>query len=225
MKDSMLSGLKKLKDWFVNLFNQTVDNITEQTAVEKLESALNNKQKEYKSISDGYYRAKGEEESIKDKIKKADITMKELLETGVEVKREFGEDDPNILKLEVEYQNVYLDKELQEERLKRTQIFVEKLYVLKTNAETYLNDLKFKISELKQKEEMTNKTKEYLSLLDADYSDFDFGEIEDEIDIDFNSTDFKLEDLEKEQEVSKLVKNYKQKEKEKNIPSFRDMLR
>ena len=133
----------------------------------------------------------------------AKLTLKDIDKASVKYRK--SNDDVNLRKLFSAKKNVEKELSMNEKTLKMNTKIATELYDRKTEMETYINDLKHKLEQLKIKEDYTKQANEFLSVMDETNDRDSFKISEDIVDTDFNATEFMIEDHKNNVSVETLI--------------------
>lgn len=165
------------------------------TSVERLEIEIEKLKEKGMNCDTAYYTSRGKEKAFIDRIGEINTYISQL---KTKAKKICDSDDTLLLRImkEIEIQSQQL--EFANKNLELSKRLTEKLYSQKVMIDTKISDFSNKLDMLKQKEDFTKSIKEFQSVVGFD-SNSEFEDIEKQININFNASEFKFEDLEKEE--------------------------
>lgn len=171
---------------------------------ERLEIEVSKMKESSSKCDTAYYTSRGKEKAFIDRIKEVELYIKEL---SVKAKKLGDSDDILTLRImkEIEVQNeqlVFLNKNLE-----LSKKLTAKLYSQKVIIDSKISSHENSLTMLKSKEEFSNSIKEFQNIVGSDAKSY-FEDIEKEININFNASEFRFEDMEHDEiPLSKLLED------------------
>lgn len=194
-----MNRLEKIRIWFFKI----IDSIFKVSETDKITALIEKKEEKYEELKKAYYQAEGRKKTLQNKIEGMKSTLKDIDKASVKYRK--SNDDVNLRKLFSAKKNVEKELSMNEKTLKMNTKIATELYDRKTEMETYINDLKHKLEQLKIKEDYTKQANEFLSVMDETNDRDSFKISEDIVDTDFNATEFMIEDHKNNVSVETLI--------------------
>lgn len=194
-----MNRLEKIRIWFFKI----IDSIFKVSETDKITALIEKKEEKYEELKKAYYQAEGRKKTLQNKIEGMKLTLKDIDKASVKYRK--SNDDVNLRKLFSAKKNVEKELSMNEKTLEMNTKIATELYDRKTEMETYINDLKHKLEQLKIKEDYTKQANEFLSVMDETNDRDSFKISEDIVDTDFNATEFMIEDHKNNVSVETLI--------------------
>ena len=194
-----MNRLEKIRIWFFKI----IDSIFKVSETDKITALIEKKEEKYEELKKAYYQAEGRKKTLQNKIEGMKSTLKDIDKASVKYRK--SNDDVHLRKLFSAKKNVEKELSMNEKTLKMNTKIATELYDRKTEMETYINDLKHKLEQLKIKEDYTKQANEFLSVMDETNDRDSFKISEDIVDTDFNATEFMIEDHKNNVSVETLI--------------------
>lgn len=190
---------KWLKTLFRKLEKKTVSN------VERLELEIDKMKNCLKNIEESYYKSKGKEKSLLDRLEELNQYKKELKEGAKKVIE--NADDSMLLRIKKELEVQEVSIQDISKNIDICKNITEKLYQQKNILSSEFSTAKTKLESLKMKNEFSKDVKQLSDIIGSDLITSEFEEISREVDVEFNSNEFRLEDIENNREVKDIIKD------------------
>jgi len=182
--------MKKLVKWFKimarKLFKKTVSNI------DILENNFAEISKKKEKITEILYSYRGKVKYFEDTIEEINKQIKKLVK-GAKICLE-KDDDILLARCKTEIDTLKEKKTYLNKNLTLSKTLCEKAYVQKNLADSKLSELESKMDSLKMKSDFKKEVEDFSTIIDGDLG-VDFADIEKDIEIDFNSSEMKLDDI------------------------------
>ncbi|MGL5647747.1 MAG: hypothetical protein ACRDDY_07845 [Clostridium sp.] len=182
------------------------DEVVKVSETGQIKAIIKTKEEKLKELATSYYKSEGKRKSLESKIEGCSKTLDDIKVAAKKCKE--NNDEVNLNKLFVSKKNIEKELEMLKETLKLNEKMSEDLYVRKTKMETYINNLKHKLEQLKIKEEYTSQANEFVNVMKDSVQDESIESHEEVINIDFNAAELRIEDFDNDLSVDDIIEKY-----------------